>query len=237
MHGLDTMDRPNAMDRISTLIIDDHWASASGLSGLIHRALPGASVTICRSVAEVEAWSRQSRFERLLILADFWLGDGTALTVMDLFHQQSMKVTMIVLSGDDHPLLKPKLSAAGVWGFLSKAAPPEQLMDMVSRALTDSPSPLVDASNLTLDFTRGSQKSVLKMNADELGLTSRQLDILSHVLSARANKIIARQLGIAEQTVKEHVSRILAHFRVSNRLELIQHFATLRLTVENSGQF
>lgn len=227
------MQRFDVTDRFSTLILDSHWASASGLSAVIHRTLPGASVTVCRSMAEVEAWSRQNTFKRLLILADFWFGEGTALAVMDRFGENRTNVTMIVLSGEDHPLLRAKLSAAGVWGFLPKTAPPEQFMKLLHLALTDSPSPLVETSKSTPDSASGRRKSVLKLNADELGLTSRQFDILFHVLSARANKVIARQLGIAEQTVKEHVSRILAHFQVSNRLELIQHFAHQDMTLEN----
>lgn len=218
-------------DRLSILIIDEHWVSAFGLSSLIARVIPGNTVEICHSVEDVMKLTSQKCFERLLIFADFWLRDGTALTVLELLEQQERPMKMIVLSGDNHPQLMPKLSAAGVWGFMSKAASPEQLMDLINGALMDSAPPFAYVSSPSTDTVGVSKHGVLKMDAGELGLTSRQLDILSYVLSGRANKIIAKELKIAEQTVKEHVTRILAHFNVTNRLQLIQHFTNLRMTV------
>jgi DNA-binding NarL/FixJ family response regulator len=55
--------------------------------------------------------------------------------------------------------------------------------------------------------------------------------ILRQVLAGRANKVVARSAGISEQTVKEHVSALLIHFSVDNRIALIRYFADRRLTI------
>lgn len=51
-------------------------------------------------------------------------------------------------------------------------------------------------------------------------LTPRQRDVLSYILEGRSNKEIARELDIAEGTVKIHLAALFAHFRAHNRTEL-----------------
>jgi DNA-binding NarL/FixJ family response regulator len=51
-------------------------------------------------------------------------------------------------------------------------------------------------------------------------LTPRQRDVLGHILEGRSNKDIARQLDIAEGTVKIHLAALFAHFGAHNRTEL-----------------
>ena len=53
------------------------------------------------------------------------------------------------------------------------------------------------------------------------GLSPRLAEILQHVLRGAPNKVIARDLGLSEHTVKEYISSILAFHGVRNRLELV----------------
>lgn len=218
--------------RLSILIVDSHWIAASGLSSLVLSFFSGATVAMCHSVEDAVEWSTQNHFERLLILTDFWLNDGTALDIYELFDDEKEKFKMIVLSGDEHPKLLPKLESAGVWGYIPKFASPNQLIDIISMAINNLPPRLHDFPGTIGPAKRYSKSQLLEMNAEELGVTFRQFDILHHVLLGRSNKIIARELNISEPTVKEHITRILAHFGVSNRLNLIRYFANLRMTVK-----
>src|SRR5260221_10714769 len=59
-------------------------------------------------------------------------------------------------------------------------------------------------------------------------LTDRQAAILELVAAGSENKEIAFELGISEQAVKEHVSRLLQRFAVSNRAALGGAAATMR---------
>ena len=54
-------------------------------------------------------------------------------------------------------------------------------------------------------------------------LSQRERDIVSAVLKGASNKDIAWQLGLGEQTVKNHLRRIFAKLRVANRVELAVH--------------
>src|SRR6266849_4055456 len=59
-------------------------------------------------------------------------------------------------------------------------------------------------------------------------LTDRQASILELVAAGKGNKEIAFELGISEQAVKEHVSRLLHRFAVTNRAALGDAAATMR---------
>jgi DNA-binding NarL/FixJ family response regulator len=54
-----------------------------------------------------------------------------------------------------------------------------------------------------------------------LGLTDRQLDVLMLLMEGKNNKLICRALGLAEPTVKNHVSSILRTLGVSSRTEAV----------------
>ena len=53
------------------------------------------------------------------------------------------------------------------------------------------------------------------------GLTERQLDVLALMMRGRSNKLICRELGLAEPTVKNHVSAILRALGVTSRTEAV----------------
>jgi len=62
------------------------------------------------------------------------------------------------------------------------------------------------------------------------GLTPREMDIVSAIVSGLSNKEMARQFAISEQTVKHHLTRIYSKLGVSNRLELALYAMQRRLS-------
>ncbi len=67
-------------------------------------------------------------------------------------------------------------------------------------------------------------------NEASSGLSQRERDIVSAVIKGASNKDIAWQLGLGEQTVKNHLRRIFAKLRVTNRVELAVHAMEHQLT-------
>lgn len=219
------------------LIVDDHWISASGLSALVMAAIPGATCVICSSIAEVQQRLSSFSFLDMLVVSDFWLPDGTALSLLELLALQSSPSRVIIMSGDDNPELVRKVAEAGAWAFSSKASSADELLQLIRLAMTDAPSPLQrtlpQGETEKMSNHTETRPALVVMTPTELGLTPRQGDVLRNVLAGRPNKGIARQLGIGEQTVKEHVSVLLAHFNAENRIALIRQFAERRITVSD----
>lgn len=61
-------------------------------------------------------------------------------------------------------------------------------------------------------------------------LTVRQLDVLRRLMKGEPNKVIARQLGLVEGTVKIHIARILRALQVHNRTEAVVRARDLGLS-------
>jgi len=66
----------------------------------------------------------------------------------------------------------------------------------------------------------------------DLGLTDRQAQVLALILQGKPNKLICRDLDLAEGTVKIHVAAILRALNVSTRTQAVIEASRLGLTVD-----
>ena len=66
-----------------------------------------------------------------------------------------------------------------------------------------------------------------------LGLTPRQTDVLGLLLQGKPNKLIARELGLSVETVKDHVAAVLRALNVSSRTQAV--LAVSQMTQEQGG--
>jgi len=71
----------------------------------------------------------------------------------------------------------------------------------------------------------GSVRSRNDLGCQPANLTMRQRQVLQHVRLGESNKVIARQLGMSEGTVKVHIRQMMRKFRVSNRTKLALDWA------------
>ena len=65
---------------------------------------------------------------------------------------------------------------------------------------------------------------------ESLGLTPRQSDVLNLLLAGKSNKVICRELDLAEGTVKIHVAAVLRALNAANRLEAVVAAQRLGIT-------
>lgn len=71
-----------------------------------------------------------------------------------------------------------------------------------------------------------------RLGPRRLGLTERQIDVLERILRGLPNKLICRELSLAEGTVKVHVSAVLRALGASNRTQAV--IAATRLGLTNT---
>jgi DNA-binding NarL/FixJ family response regulator len=73
------------------------------------------------------------------------------------------------------------------------------------------------------------------VSAETLGLTGRQQQVLALLAQGKSNKQICRALGLAEATVKVHVTAVLKALKVSSRTQAVVMVNRLGLRVEGRG--
>jgi two-component system response regulator DegU len=140
--------------------------------------------------------------------------------------QRSPNIGVIVLSSnlDDNQLFLA-LKAQAV-AYLSKEVTPEQLIETIRRVargehpineyLTDRPKV---AEHVLQQFQELSARS--EAEAFMSPLTPREIEILNYIAEGYLNKQIAAELGISEQTIKNHVTSILRKLNANARTEAV----------------
>ncbi|MFY3384461.1 LuxR C-terminal-related transcriptional regulator [Paracidovorax sp. MALMAid1276] len=211
------------------LILDDHPLVARGVAEFLRSRLPGLDVvTVPDAPGLWQALAdRQSAPDIALI--DFWLADGAALDLIAQLRAQCPHTPLVVVSGDDDPGIAARVQAAGAQGFVHKQEPPETFARAVEALLGGmtwflaTPGAHAAARNRDLPVT-----------PVELGLSTRQGEILALVLQGLPNKRIALQYNLSESTVKEHMSAILQRLGARTRVEAITRLRGKRLVLPSA---
>jgi len=109
---------------------------------------------------------------------------------------------------------------AGAVGYLLKDAPGEQLVAAVRAAARgESFLPPAIAAKVVAEFARISHRRPLQPLADPL--SERELEVLRGLATGATNRELADRLFIAEGTVKNHITAILAKLAVRDRAQAV----------------
>ncbi len=190
---------------LTLLIVDDHFVVRSGLV---------ASLELeddLRVVAEVERGedviAAYTSHRPDLVLMDVQLPgiSGIEATSALLTSHPEAHVLIFSTSVKDEEI--HQAMQAGALGYHPKSSSRESLLAAIRS---------VSAGKISLPPEIAQR---LRERLTEPEITPREKEILTLVSKGRANKEIAAQLGIAEDTVKQHVSRILQKLRVSDRAQ------------------
>ena len=140
--------------------------------------------------------------------------DGTTATGRIIAAHPAARI-LVLTTFDDDEHLYPALSA-GAQGFLSKDAPPEDLLDAIRRtAAGESPfSP--DVLTRIVRTAVAAQRDRPRLD----GLTGRERDVLALLSEGLSNAEIAGRLHVAVSTVKTHVTGLMTKTGVTNRVKL-----------------
>jgi DNA-binding NarL/FixJ family response regulator len=210
--------------RPTGLVIDDHPLVARGIADFLQSHCALVQVDAVTDVQGFWAYLESATLPSIVVM-DFWLTGVASLSLITEFKTRHPATPLLIISADDNAAVESKVRLLGVQGFLNKQAAPEIFAQAVAALLAGATWFDVRPQASSSAY----QSNDLPVTAAELGLTARQGDILSLVMNGLPNKHIARELGLSEQTVKEHVSGILDRLQVTNRIELIKKLRGLRI--------
>jgi DNA-binding NarL/FixJ family response regulator len=135
------------------------------------------------------------------------------------------KAPVIILSAFDSPETIVKAVENGARGFISTLTTSTYLLAEIIR-LVNAGGTFVPATSLTL--RRPEQRGMTRHSAVADLFSPRQMEVLECLKLGKANKIIAHELDMAENTVKVHVRNIMKKMHVTNRTEAA--YRAFRLT-------
>ncbi len=140
------------------------------------------------------------------------------LEILNTIRRARPNLRLIVIGPEGNDELVMDSIIAGARGYLELTAGPEMVrraIDVVTGGSIWAPRRLL--SKLIDRLLKVSDTSLINAGPR---LTDRERQVLEHILMARSNREIARQLGIEERTVKAHVGRLMRKTGSDNRIEL-----------------
>ena len=199
-------------ERISVMLADDHPVVREGLRALL--AVQPDLELVGEAADGAEAVALAATLVPDVVLMDLVMPELDGVEATRRIRDVSPMTKVIALTSfDDDDRIFPAIKA-GAAGYLLKDVRPQELVDAVRRVHRGEAllHPVV-AGRLMQEVAAETKTP----GAD--ALTERELDVLRLIARGLPNKLIARELDVAEKTVKTHVSNILAKLHLSDRTQ------------------
>ena len=201
--------------KIKVIIIDDHTLFREGLQRLLVRH----EIDVVSSVSNGEDGIKSiKKLEPDIVLLDLRMPNVNGIDVLKNIreHNKSLPVVMLTTSDDEKDLIEAFRNGAS--GYLLKDMEPDDLVVALRDVLKGE---TIVAPNLVQILAKFHQGGDTEINITNLiaTLTPRENEILELLAEGQSNKLIAKNLGISDGTVKLHVKSILRKLEIHSRVE------------------
>ena len=224
---------------MKVLLVDDHPLILSALQAVIQGLGDDVTVVGAASGRQARQILREgSDFE--LILLDLQLGDVDGFELLVELRANYPALPVVIVSASDRASDVIRAVDLGAMGFVPKRASNEILFEalnvvmsggiyvppMTLRSFGDGDGAPAGAGSVpqALAVVREQAEAGAVQKTPplaSLGLTPRQTDVLALLLQGKPNKLIARDLNLSVETVKDHVAAVLRALNVSSRTQAV----------------
>ena len=176
----------------------------------IERMLRASGYTVKSFTSAADLLEQRATQTPACVVADLQMPGMNGLALQRALAQSENAMPIVFLSGEGDIPVTVRAMRNGAEDFLTKTAPKEALLAAIERALqrdTRERGDRVRKRELQMRFSR---------------LTTRENDVLEHVLRGRLNKQIAADLGINERSVKRHRTCLMRKLGINSVAELVK---------------
>jgi DNA-binding NarL/FixJ family response regulator len=170
-----------------------------------------------------------------LVLLDLNLPGLRGIAALQSFRRQHPATPVVVVSSFRDRSVVTEAIRGGAVGFIPKSSSRETIVNALRLVLAGSVyiPPEVAVEEAVSDEPLTASMLGHGDAAAKLGLTPRQGQVLALVMKGRSNKEICRELGLAERTVKAHLTAVLNLLKVTSRTRAVIAAGRLGLDAEN----
>jgi len=192
------------------LVADDHPLFRAAVVHALREALPGAGVVEASSAATVDqALEAHPGIE--LVLLDLAMPGARGFSALLHLRGEHPELPVVVISSNDHPRVIRRAQQFGAAGFIPKSSPAESIGEAVAEVM--------DGGTWFPALTAERSEEDALLAARLAQLTPQQFRVLMCLADGLLNKQIAHELGLAENTVKVHVTAILKKLECHSRTQ------------------
>jgi len=198
------------MRRLKVLVADDHELMLAAVRLALAEASDEFEI-VAETTRGQQVLPLAARTQPDLVLLDLRMPGMDGLTCLELLRQRHPQIKTVVLSGVDEANVIRSAFRRGAVAFIRKHVDPRDLPSALRQAVSDTVAQPIFGEYDEPEPSAGA----------DIGLSDRELDILAAVGEGKSNKQIARQLWLAEQTVKFHLTNLYRKLEVSSRTEAV----------------
>ena len=206
------------MERITTLLADDHTLFRRGVRAILEQ-MPDIEV-VGEAGSGPEAVARARELVPDAILMDIKMPVMSGIDATRSILQDNPHIGIVLLTMFDDPESVFSGMRAGARGYVLKEAEPEELLRAIEAACRGEVILCPIIAKRVLDHFGTDEKPGQSGLPYEV-LTPRELEVLQHAADGRSNKEIAADLVLSEKTVKNHVANIFSKLQVNDRTQAI----------------
>ncbi|MCL4112401.1 UNVERIFIED_CONTAM: hypothetical protein GTU68_007239 [Idotea baltica] len=202
------------------LLIDDHTLFRAGLRDLLTRRNIEVVADVGDGSEGVRIASEQAKDKPLdIVLLDMRMPQMDGISVLRVLKaaHPDLPIAMLTTSSDEKDLVGALRN--GAQGYLLKDMEPDELVVALREIVSGKTVVAPDLAPVLARAVQGDSLEPEKENEDPFAiLTPREFEILTLLAEGQSNKVIARNLGISDGTVKLHVKAILRKLNISSRI-------------------
>jgi len=195
---------------VRVLIADDHRLMVEGTKQALERA--GGFEVVGEAVNGVQVLPLVRRLKPDLVLLDLRMPQMDGLACLAKIRKEFPDLKVAILSVSQDPALIETALKRGANAYIVKTIDPDDLAGALRQALVGN-----------VFTTAGLTEDPGERAAKDAGLTERELVIIRAVARGLSNEAISKELWVAEQTVKFHLTNIYRKLDVSNRTEAARY--------------
>jgi DNA-binding NarL/FixJ family response regulator len=213
------------------LLVDDHTLFREGMRLVLSQLDPESEIIEAANCAQAFA-AADANPDCDIVLLDLNLPDMPGFAALSVLREKHPHLPVVVLSATDDRGTVLEALDGGAMGFIPKTSSSGVLLGALRLVLAKGVyiPPAVLAAETAGATPGATPKSTKPIRAADIGLTDRQMDVLGLIVQGKPNKLICRELGLAEGTVKTHVTAVLRALNVTNRTQAVLAVGRLGLT-------
>ena len=198
------------MSKPTLLVADDHPLFRAAVLHVLHGQLPHFCTLEAASAATLGSMLQQHP-EIELVLLDLSMPGARGFSALLHVRGEYPEVPVVVISSNDHPRVIRRAQQFGAAGFIPKSAPAETMGEAIASVL--------DGGSWFPPMAAERSEADAELAARLAQLTPQQFRVLLCLADGLLNKQIAATLGLAENTVKVHVTAILKKLECYSRTQ------------------
>jgi len=205
---------------VRALVVDDHPLIQEAVSNVLRRLEPQVAIDVagdCEGGLDLAGHGTEPD----LVLLDLSLPGLSGIPALKLWRRRYPGIPVVVLSAATDQQTVLAAIGAGAAGFIPKSASNAVMLNALRLVLAGGrylpPEVLSRSGGDEVTLPRARQGTTLSI--ETLGLSERQAEVLKLIARGASNKVICRELGLAERTVKAHVTAVFRALKVTSRTQ------------------